>query len=127
MRQGIFTYKDGTKKEDILFASKDTHTGTWGTHRQGDIVMEYDKLVEVLGEPLEGSCDYKTQCEWFIEFKPKNSPNQIATIYDWKLGKQYLGEEEGEDKENIMYWNVGGFNNIVIKYLTSLFMPMNKK
>ena len=38
MRQGIFTYKDGTKKEDILFASKDTHTGTGGTHdfRQSD-------------------------------------------------------------------------------------------
>ncbi len=125
MRQGIFTYKDGTKKEDILFASKDTYTGTGGTHGQGDIVMEYEKLVEVLGEPLH-SDGYKSQCEWVIEFKPKNSPNQIATIYDWKLGKQYLGEE-GEDKENIMYWNVGGYNNIVIKYLTSLFMPMNKK
>ena len=126
MRQGIFTYKDGTKKEHILFASKDTHTGTDGTHGQGDIVIEYEKLVEVLGEPLH-SDGYKSQCEWVIEFNPKNSPRQVATIYDWKLGKQYLGEEEGEDKENIKYWNIGGFNNIVVKYLASLFDQSNKK
>ena len=125
MRQGIFTYKDGTKKEYILFASKDEHTGTNGTHGQGDIVIEYDKLVEVLGEPLH-SDGYKSQCEWVVEFNPKNSPRQIATIYDWKLGKQYLGEE-GVDKEDNKYWNIGGFNNIVVKYLASLFDQSNKK
>ena len=125
MRQGIFTYKDGTKKEHILFASKDTHTGTDGTHGQGDIVIEYDKLVEVLGEPLN-SDGYKSQCEWVIEFNPQKSPRQVATVYDRKLGKQYLGEE-GTDKENINYWHIGGYNKIVVDYLKFLFMPLNKK
>tara|TARA_B100000519_G_C14012167_1_gene329281 strand:+ start:184 stop:561 length:378 start_codon:yes stop_codon:yes gene_type:complete len=125
MRQGIFNYKDGTKKEYILFASQNNHIGTNGTFNQGDIVIEYDKLVEVLGEPLEGH-DLKTQCEWVIEFNPKNSPRQIATIYDWKLGKQYLGDE-GTDKENIKYWHVGGHDKIVVDYLEFLFMPLNKK
>ena len=31
--------------------------------------------------------------------QPTKLPRQVATVYDWKLGKQYLGEEEGEDKE----------------------------
>ena len=120
MRQGIFNYKDGTKKEEIQFASKDLHKGTNGTCLQGDIVITYDKLVEVLGEPLKGSLDLKTQCEWVITFFPKNSPRQVATIYDWKLGKQYLGEE-GTDKENIKYWHIGGYDKIVVDYLNSLF------
>lgn len=124
MRQGIFKYKDGTKKEDIKFFSKYTHQDTGGTYLQGDIVTTYENLVKVLGEPVQVN-DIKTQCEWIITFLPEKSESQVATIYDWKLGKQYLGEE-GTDKENIKYWHIGGYNKIVVDYLTILFNQLNK-
>ena len=44
MRQGIFNYKDGTKKEEIQFASKNLHKGTDTTYSFDDVPKEDKEL-----------------------------------------------------------------------------------
>ena len=75
-----------------------------GTHYQGEIDVSYDKLVETFGEPTDGD-DYKTQKEWVIKFYD----GTIATIYDWKWGYEYNGED-GTHYTNVPTWNIGGFS-----------------
>ena len=77
-----------------------------GTHLVGNIRLGYNKLVELFGEPLEGY-DYKTDAEWALEIETETGKTVIATIYNWKNGKNYLGQE-GPATENITRWNIGG-------------------
>lgn len=71
------------------------------TGLRGYIDAGYDRLVKVFGEPIEG--EYKTSAEWHIQF----GDGIIATIYDYKTGKNYLGDE-GLDAEDTRDWHVGG-------------------
>jgi len=79
----------------------DGNVHTDGTYRVGNLDCSYSKLVETFGEPLIG--DYKTDAEWDIEF----SDGLIATIYNWKNGKNYCGED-GQEVDEITHWHVGG-------------------
>ena len=82
----------------------DMRTDSTGTSGKGGFVCKYEMLVKVLGEPIkESSLDFKTQAEWNIEYKD----GTITTIYDWKQGKGYLGDE-GIEPEDVVEWNVGG-------------------
>jgi hypothetical protein len=71
---------------------------------QGYIKCDYNKLVSLFGEPCEGDA-YKIDAEWIIKF----DDGSIATIYNWKNGKNYCGDG-GEDVQNITDWHVGGFS-----------------
>ena len=75
-----------------------------GTSLQGYIQTTFDKLVELLGEPLKGSDDCKTTAEWIVEVE-----GQVATIYDWKL------QSTPKDLYN---WHVGGRSLQVIEHLS---------
>ena len=72
-------------------------------HLQGYITADYDSLVERLGNPHE-SDGYKTDAEWDIKF----SDGMTCHIYNYKTGVNYLGSDEGLEKEEITEWNVGG-------------------
>lgn len=74
-----------------------------GTYLQGEMAISYESLVHLFGQPLEGD-GYKTQAEWVIRFED----GTIATIYDWKLGACYVGEEEGIEPQEILSWHIGG-------------------
>lgn len=73
-----------------------------GTSYQGQIEADYDELERLLGLSMDGD-GYKTDAEWWIQFRD----GTVATIYNWKNGHNYLGED-GLDLEQIHYWNVGG-------------------
>lgn len=73
------------------------------------ITTTYAKLVERYGEPCE-SDGYKSDAEWIIEWED----GVIGTIYNWKNGKNYLGDG-GEEVEDITDWNIGGHKQIVVK------------
>lgn len=73
-----------------------------GTHLQGYIYEDYDRLVEAFGEPSEGD-GYKVDAEWIIEF----DDGTVATIYNWKNGRNYCGGD-GLDVEAITDWHIGG-------------------
>jgi hypothetical protein len=77
-----------------------------GTSLQGHINATYDQLVAVFGQPevftLENS-DGKIDVEWAIAF----DNGTVATIYNWKNGKNYCGAD-GLNVADITRWNIGG-------------------
>ena len=80
-------------------------TNVGGTFLRGYIKASYDQLVKVFGEPHDPDGDnYNTDVEWAFEF----ADGTIATLYNWKNGKNYLGEAEGLELNDIYEWNVGG-------------------
>ena len=77
---------------------------TNGTSLQGYIDASYKELLDIFGEP-ESDCDsYKSDAEWLLRFKD----GTIATIYNYKDGKNYLGND-GMPTEMIRNWHIGGF------------------
>ena len=64
--------------------------------------IRYDQLVATFGEPHNPE-GYKTDYEWDILFPC----GTVATIYNWKNGPNYCGDE-GLAAHEIRNWNVGG-------------------
>lgn len=73
-----------------------------GTCYQGAIEAEYDHLTDCFGTAGSGD-GYKVDAEWDVEF----DDGTIATIYNWKNGRNYLGPE-GRDVKRITDWHIGG-------------------
>lgn len=73
-----------------------------GTSLKGYISIDYATLVELFGQPEEGD-GYKVDAEWVLQF----SNGVVATIYNWKDGRNYCGDE-GLDVEDICDWHIGG-------------------
>jgi hypothetical protein len=79
-----------------------------GTSFQGQINIRYGDLVRLFGKPLPGD-EYKTQAEWILRFHDYNDDRYIdVTIYDWKVGVPYCGEEHGIPATAVTTWHVGG-------------------
>ena len=95
---------------------------TNGTHLQGHIHCDYDKLTEVFGYPLDsGFVDtYKSDVEWVIQF----NDGTIATIYNWKNGRNYLGDS-GLYPEEITDWHVGGYNKQAVEKIVKALGLVN--
>lgn len=74
-----------------------------GTSLVGQIDCGYDHLVRVLGAPNRDGDGYKVDAEWTLRF----DDGTIATIYNWKDGRNYLGAH-GARVETIRDWHVGG-------------------
>ena len=80
-------------------------TNVGGTFLQGYIKASYEQLLKSFGEPHDPNGDnYKTDVEWAFEF----ADGTIATLYNWKNGKNYLGEAERLELNDIYEWQVGG-------------------
>jgi len=75
-----------------------------GTSYQGEIDIDFATLKEKFGEPSNGD-EYKVDAEWSLEFED----GTIATIYNYKDGKNYNGES-GTPTEEIREWHIGGKN-----------------
>ena len=88
------------------------NTNTGGTCLQGYVECSYDDLVNTFGTPtIEGCMETKIEVEWeltFIEGTRTNDNHEIVTIYNWKNGKRYCGEEEGLEVQDIKQWHIGG-------------------
>ena len=85
-----------------------------GTHLQGHIKADYDNLKKLFGNPTDGD-GYKTDAEWEIEFED----GIVATIYNWKNGKNYNGAS-GTPKTKITNWNVGGYDQKAVELLKKI-------
>lgn len=90
-----------------------------GTCFQGCVTSSYGNLVKKLGEPKERFGDYKSDVEWEVQ-----TPYGVATVYNWKDGKSYLGEE-GMDVVEITDWNIGAHNRESAEYVRSLISNPN--
>lgn len=87
------------------------NNGPSGTYLQGEMNISYQNLVNTFGEPNGKTDEYKVDAEWIIQ-----TPAGVATIYNYKTGKNYLGDE-GEEVENITDWHIGGKNKEVVDYI----------
>ena len=70
------------------------------TSLKGTITTTYSKLVDKYGDPLEID-GYKSDAEWIIEWED----GVIGTIYNWKNGKNYLGDD-GDEVKNIIHLQI---------------------
>lgn len=73
-----------------------------GTCLQGEVDASYAELCALFGSHHDGD-GYKVDAEWYVKF----DDGTIATIYNWKNGKNYEGEN-GLPLEQIDSWHVGG-------------------
>jgi hypothetical protein len=80
----------------------DKRVNCGGTSFQGDLTATFANLKKKFGKP-HGSDGYKSDAEWEIEFEN----GVVATIYNWKNGKNYCGAS-GTAKTKITNWHVGG-------------------
>jgi len=91
-----------------------------GTSLQGYLTVSYADLVKKLGEPTENFDDFKSDAAWYIRW----NDGVIATIYNWKNGKNYCGSQ-GLKTKDILHWNIGGLaNNVQVGRLNQLFMGL---
>ena len=75
-----------------------------GTSFQGYLYVEYNELVEKFGKSHGLDSNHKIDAEWIVD-----TPHGVATIYNYKNGKAYLGKQ-GLDTPKIVAWHVGGKN-----------------
>lgn len=85
-----------------------------GTSLQGCIDCDYDTLVRAFGLPFDGD-GYKVDAEWNIVFEDGTR----ATIYNWKNGRNYCGDE-GLYPEEITEWHIGGFDKKAVERVTEV-------
>jgi hypothetical protein len=79
-----------------------TNLGVSGTCLQEQVIVSYETLLRLFGEPNALTDDYKTDAEWNL----KIDGDRVVTIYNWKNGRNYLGTD-GLPVEQIVRWNIG--------------------
>ena len=80
------------------------------THGVGSFDAPFSYVRAILGEPIykRGKMQgYKSDVVWQIIIK--SNPIEIIRVYNYKDGKNYLGDE-GKEVEQITYWKVGSNN-----------------
>lgn len=80
----------------------DLEINATGTHLQGHIEASYTQLILLFGEPTVLDTG-KTDAEWIV----KSTDGTVATVYNWKNGYNYLGDE-GVPVHEMTLWNIGG-------------------
>jgi hypothetical protein len=73
-----------------------------GTSLQGYVNADFKVLKKLFGKPTDGD-GYKVDAEWLVTF----NDGVVATIYNYKDGKNYNGSR-GTPKTQITEWHVGG-------------------
>ena len=93
-----------------------------GTSYVGEIDANFSDLLVIFGDPTSGD-GYKTDAEWELLFED----GTIATIYNWKNGKNYEGNS-GVDTEEITDWHIGGNSNKALERVEEVLKEnLNKK
>jgi hypothetical protein len=88
---------------------------TTGTCYQGTIKAGFGTLSHMLGKPEFLVDNFKSDVQWVLTF----DDGSVATIYNWKNGKNYLGEK-GIPIVQITNWNIGGHNERALKNVERL-------
>jgi hypothetical protein len=103
---GLFTYKTHNDGVSTSVAN--------GTSLQGYIDCTYAKLKSKFGKALEGD-GYKVDAEWIVKFKD----GTVATIYNYKDGKNYCGAS-GLAKTKITDWHIGGASSRAVALVEAI-------
>ena len=84
-----------------------------GGHLQGYIDCDYKTLKKLFGQPSD-SDGYKVDAEWTVK-----TPAGIASIYNYKDGKNYCGAS-GTPKTKIRDWHIGGNDINVVAWIMAV-------
>ncbi len=76
-----------------------------GTSFKGYVYATHEQLVNCFGKPTTNGDNYKVDVEWIVD-----TQHGVATIYNYKDGKSYIGEA-GLETHKICEWHVGSKNN----------------
>lgn len=98
-------FKSLNKSESAIFD---------GTHLQGYIDTSYEVLLSVFGEPTPGD-GHKVDAEWLLQLED----GRLATIYNYKTGRNYLGPD-GLDTGDIRDWHIGGHDITVVAAVSNI-------
>ena len=90
---------------------------TDGTCLQGYITATYAALVKAFGEPDSDGDGYKIDAKWGLKFED----GTVATIYNWKNGKNYCGVSAPGVKR-ITEWNIGGRKELAVTRVKGALM-----
>ena len=74
-----------------------------GTSLQASISVPYVDLLAAFGEPHGDGDGHKVDAQWALVF----ADGTVATIYNYKNGKNYNGDK-GLELFEITDWHVGG-------------------
>jgi len=74
-----------------------------GTSLIDCIDVSYSELKKAFGKPSKYFDNYKSDAEWVVQFED----GTVATIYNYKNGKNYCGVN-GLPKTKIRDWHIGG-------------------
>lgn len=85
-----------------------------GTSLQGYVNAHYNQLVEMFDEPYTNPDNHKTDVEWIV-----STPHGPATIYNYKNGRSYMGEN-GMTLEVMDEWHIGGKNGESYEWVLQL-------
>ncbi len=85
-----------------------------GSCLQHEINVDYNLLVKTFGPPTFDGDGEKVDAEWKI-----GTPDGVATIYNYKSGKNYLGAS-GLPTALIRDWHIGGFDKRVVPWVTKV-------
>jgi hypothetical protein len=99
---------------------KTSNVNVSGTSLQGHITCNYVNLCAMFGAPVTKGLD-KSDAEWAIKF----DDGQVATIYNWKNGKNYMGDA-GIATHHIIHWHVGGRSPEVVSRIEQLILKQNQ-
>lgn len=89
------------------------------TSLQGYVDASYKQIVKVFGKPGDGDGE-KVDAEWEIIFED----GTVATIYNYKDGKNYNGEE-GTKTEDITDWHIGGTDKKAVERVNEALSVKN--
>jgi len=87
---------------------------TDGTHLQGKVIVDYPLLKKLFGKPTPSDED-KSDAEWEVEFED----GVVATIYNYKDGKNYKGKE-GIATTKLTNWHIGGKDQKAVDNVVNL-------
>ena len=105
------------------------HTQRGGTSLRGHITANYKDIVARLGEPESGD-GYKVDADWSVTDENTLVPSPLdrtkmvgltATLYNWKNGPAYLGDE-GTPPESNLEWNIGGNHPDAVKLIHAVLL-----
>lgn len=91
------------------------------TSAQGRLNVSHATLVAAFGQPMP-STDFKSDAIWNIEFVD----GTVASIYNWKNGKRYLGAD-GIPTQNITDWVVGGHTPRVLSRIRDILGSVTRE
>tara|TARA_R110002012_G_scaffold303475_1_gene505239 strand:- start:24 stop:419 length:396 start_codon:yes stop_codon:yes gene_type:complete len=111
---GVVGFKKKEKQMDYK-TNNDKHIITDGSCLRGGIDCSYKTLFDIFGKPSELYDDYKSDAEWQVEFPD----GMVATIYNYKDGVNYNGED-GIPTEKLTDWHIGGKDRLCVDRIKSI-------